>query len=254
MVQLESLVEYANAKLGIPEHPDYRVALNGLQVAGDGRPIERIVAAVDASEAVIVDAIDRSADLLVVHHGLFWSGLRPITGRRHRKLSHLFGAGLAVYSAHLPLDGHPDLGNAALLARAIGMEPTEPFGSYEGRSIGWSGSLSSGLSADDLAGLVGEAVGGPVRIVAGGRETIRNVGIVTGGGGSFLESAALAGLDALVTGEAAHHTFADAHELGVHVFLAGHYATETFGVRALSQHLADHFGLEWEFVHHPSGL
>lgn len=254
MPQLESIVAYADELLDVSGFPDYAVALNGLQVSGDGRPIERIASAVDASEAVIRDAVDRNADLLIVHHGLFWGGLRPVTGRFHRKLRHLFDAGLAVYSVHLPLDGHAELGNAALLARAIGVKPAAPFGSYQGRAIGWRGGLDRPTSPDELGALVGEAVRGPVRVLGSGADSVRTLGIVTGAGAGFMEEAAAQGLDAVVTGEAAHHHFTDAHELGLHLVLAGHYATETFGVRALGSHLADHFGLTADFLDHPSGL
>ncbi|MBT8335327.1 MAG: Nif3-like dinuclear metal center hexameric protein [Gemmatimonadetes bacterium] len=254
MAQLESIVAYADELLDVAAFPDYSVALNGLQVEGDGRPIERIVSAVDASEAVIREAVDREADLLIVHHGLFWGGLRPITGRHHRKLRHLVDSGLAVYSVHLPLDGHGEIGNAVLLARAIGVEPEGPFGSYEGRAIGWRAGLEPSVSPDDLASRVCAAVGGPVRVLGSGPEAIRSIGIVTGAGAGFMEEAATQGLHAVITGEAAHHHFADAHELGLHLLLAGHYATETFGVRALGSHLADRFGLTVEFLDHPSGL
>lgn len=255
MVELESLVRYTDQLLGIPDHPDYRTALNGLQVSGPaGRPVRRIAAAVDASEAVIRDAAAREADLLVVHHGLFWDGLRPVTGRRYRKMSHLVSAGLAVYSAHLPLDAHPEFGNCALLARGISLSLDGGFGSYEGHPVGWHGRFDPPLTAGELARRVGEAVAGPARVLGSGPARIRTAAVVTGGGAGFLADAAAAGIDALVTGEGAHHTFVDAHELGVHLVLAGHYATETFGVKALSAHLAERYDLTWEFLDHPSGL
>lgn len=254
-MELESLVAYTDELLGIPSHPDYRTALNGLQVSGpSGRPVRRIVAAVDATEAVIDDAVARSADLLVVHHGLFWDGLRPVTGRRYRKLSQLLSSGLAVYAAHLPLDAHPQFGNCILLARGLGLEVEGRFGRFEGVEIGWWGRLSEPVSAEELALRAASVVGGPARAMGAGPGSIRTVGVVTGGGGGFLGEAAGAGLDALVTGEASHHAFGDAHELGLHLVLAGHYATETFGVKAIAAHLAERFGLEWTFIDHPSGL
>lgn len=255
MIELESLVRYADDFLGLPGHPDYRTALNGLQVAGRAdHPVARIAAAVDASEAVVDDAISRGADLLVVHHGLFWDGLRPVTGRRYRKLSQLLEAGLAVYSAHLPLDAHPEVGNCALLARALDLGIEGGFGRYEGITIGWRGAFDAPLAPETLEARVAKVVGGPARILGSGPGEIRTAAVVTGGGGNFVAEAAEAGVDALVTGEGAHHTFVDAHELGIHVVLAGHYATETFGVKALSGHLAERFDLSWEFLDHPSGL
>ncbi len=254
-MKLESVIQYADELLGVQDHPDYPTALNGLQVQGaPGRPVHRIASAVDASEAVITAAVAADADLLIVHHGLFWSGLRPITGRRYRKLAQLLNSGMAVYSVHLPLDGHPELGNCALLARAMGLRIEGRFGEYKGAPLGWWGLAPGGWSPGELEDRASQAVDGPARRLGAGPDAVHRVGVVTGGGASFLEDAATAGLDALVTGEGAHHTFTDAHELGMHLVLAGHYATETFGVKALATHLADRFDLTWTFLDHPSGL
>lgn len=247
----ESLFEYLDGLLGIPDHPDYPTALNGVQVA-TFRPIGRVAAAVDASQETIDAAVETGADLLLVHHGLFWGGLEPLTGRRFRKVAALIEGGVGLYSAHLPLDAHPQVGNCALLAKAIGVEPTERFGRYEEIQVGWSGAFAGDRS--ELVLRVEEAVGGPVQLVAGGPERIERIGVVTGAGGSFVAEAAAAGLDALVTGEGSHNTYVDANELGVNILYAGHYATETFGVRALADHVAERFGLEAEFLDFPSGL
>ena len=252
MARLEALVEYVDGYLGVPGHPDYRTALNGLQVDGP-REIRRVGAAVDVSEAVIAEAAELEVDLLLVHHGLFWGGLQPLTGRHFRKVQRLISSGIAVYAAHLPLDAHPEVGNCALLARALGVEPAERFGSFEGSPIGWSGA-SPVEDRDALVQRLAEVEDGPVTLLGGGPERVNRVAVVTGGGGSFIEEAARSGVDTLVTGEGSHHTFVDAHELGVNVLYGGHYATETFGVKALASHLARMFDLEWLFLHHPSGL
>jgi len=239
--------------LGVTGHPDYPGALNGLQVGGPVE-VQRIVAAVDASEASITEAAHRKADLMLVHHGLFWGGLRPLTGRSLRRLRGLIENGIALYSCHLPLDGHAEVGNSALLARAIGLELEGRFAAYQGAEVGWHGRPAQPL---DLAALVGALEGtldGPVHVVPGGPERIDRVGVVTGGGASFIEEAAGLGLDALITGEGSHHSHFDAMELGVHLLLGGHYATETFGVRALGAHLADRFDLIFRFVDQPTGL
>lgn len=255
MTHLESIIQYSDEYLALEGHPDYPTAVNGLQVAApDGREIRRIGAAVDASEAVIAEAAESDVDLLIVHHGLFWGGLRPVTGRRYRKLNHLLRHGIALYSAHLPLDGHPEVGNCALLCRAMGIQIAGRFGTYKGADIGWWGRVPAPMDPSALTERAAAAVGGVARGIGPEDRTIERVGVVTGGGASFLEDAAACGLDALVTGEGAHHSFADAHELGVHLVLAGHYATETFGVKALSQHLAERFDLDWVFLDHPSGL
>ncbi len=252
-MQLESLLQYLDRLLGIPDHPDYRNALNGLQVEGAGRPVRSLCAAVDTSESTIRGAVARGADLLVVHHGLFWSGLRPLTGRHYRKVRALVEAGTALYGAHLPLDSHPELGNCILLARALGLEVEGRFGMYDGAPIGWWGTVAP-EAREDFRARVASAVDGPVRVLQGGGGTVEKVAVLTGGGGSFIQEAAAAGMDALVTGEGSHHTYVDAHELGVDVFYGGHYATETFGVKALCAHVAERFGLEWSFVDDPSGL
>jgi len=253
MQPLSSLVEYMNGYLGIPGHPDYRNALNGLQVDGSGS-VGRVAAAVDASEAVIVDAVAAGADLLIVHHGLFWGGLQPLTGRHYRKYSALVQAGLAVYAAHLPLDGHPEVGNCALLARGLGLKTEGRFGEYDGASLGWWGRPANEEDRGTLARRCEELLGGPVQVVAGGPEAVEKVAVVTGAGGSFLPEAAEKGVDTLITGEGAHHHFTDAHGLGVNLILGGHYRTETFGVKALADHLSERFSLDSLFLDHPSGL
>ncbi len=253
-MKLESLLQYLDAYLGIPDHPDYPRALNGLQVGGPAE-VRRIVAAVDASEASVTEAVERGADLLLVHHGLFWGGLEPLTGRRLRRIRPLMEHGVAVYSAHLPLDGHAEVGNSVLLARALGLDVQGRFAAYQGAEIGWWGVLDPLTDAPGLGRRLEEALsGGTARLVPGGPERVERVGVVTGGGASFIEEAAALGLDALVTGEGSHHAYFDAMELGVHLLFGGHYATETFGVKALARHAAERFDLEWEFLDLPTGL
>lgn len=253
-MKLESLLQYLDGYLDIQGHPDYPQALNGLQVDGPG-DVHTIVAAVDASEAAVEAAAERGGDLLLVHHGLFWDGLRPVTGRRYRKLRRLLEHGIAVYSAHLPLDSHAEVGNCAVMGRALGLRLEGRFGAYKGREIGWWGTLENAVNPSGLQGLVSQVVGGgPVHLIPGGPDRVEKVGVLTGGGGSFVSDAVALGLDALVTGEGAHHTHFDAMEEGIHVCFAGHYRTETFGVRALAAHLAERFGLEWDFLDQPTGL
>jgi dinuclear metal center YbgI/SA1388 family protein len=249
-VKLESLLEYLDAYLGVAGHPDYPVALNGLQVDGP-EDVTRICAAVDASEAAIGEAVERRAQLLLVHHGLFWDGLRPITGRRRRKLARLIGGNVALYSVHLPLDSHAEVGNCALLTRALGLEPAGRFGRYQGVELGWWGETD--VARSELISRAEGVLGGPVRAHGAGPERVRRVGVITGSGASFLEEAARMGLDTLVTGEGPHHAAIDATELGMNVLYGGHYATETFGVRALAEHLGERFGLEQEFLDLPTG-
>jgi len=253
-MKAESLLQYLDRYLGVPDHPDYPRAMNGLQVEGPSE-VNKVIGAVDASEATIAAAVAAGADLLLVHHGLFWDGTGPITGRRYRKLRRLLEGNVALYSAHLPLDSHSEVGNCAVLGRALGLELRGRFGAFEGVEVGWWGTLAELMEPDELRVRVAEAVGGgPVHWIPGGPPRVEKVGVVTGAGGVLVAEAARRGLDALVTGEGAHHHHFDAMEEGVHLLLAGHYATETFGVRALARHLAERFGLEWEFLDLPTGL
>jgi dinuclear metal center YbgI/SA1388 family protein len=248
---LSEITEYMDALLDIKNVPDWPTALNGLQIANQGH-VSSIGAAVDAGEGTLKKAEGMGIDLLLVHHGLFWGGLQPLTGPLFRKVSQAVRADMAVYSAHLPLDVHPTLGNNALLARALGLESTEPFFLEKGRYLGLKAAAPMWLG--QLAELVGKAVEGPVKVFRGGPEKVAVVGIVTGGAGSEVQRAANEGVDTFVTGEGPHHSAILAEELGVNMLLAGHYATETFGVKALAANVAEKFGLPWQFVDHPTGL
>lgn len=250
-MKLDELVSYLDSYLRVSEIPDYGNALNGLQVEGSGE-VTRLAAAVDASEASILEAIRRGCEMLLVHHGLFWDGNRALVGRRYRRIRPLIESGVAVYSAHLPLDVHPEVGNNVVLARELGIEVEGWFGSHEGTPLGVWGSLD--LSREALAARLDEVLGSRVKVIPGGGERLRRVGVLTGAGGGMIGAAIEEGLDALVTGEGAHHTYFDAVEGGINVYYGGHYATETWGVRALAQHISDRFGIPFEFIDLPTGL
>lgn len=250
-VPLLEVTKHLDALLRVSEVPDYPPAYNGLQVANRGE-VSRVAVAVDAAQRTIDQAVRAGADLLIVHHGLFWDGDPRVTERRYHRLRALLEADVAVYSAHLPLDVHPELGNNAILARAIGIEMDGRFGTYRGEPMGVSGPLA--MRREALVARLDELLGGPVRLIAGGPELTRRVGVVTGGGASAIHDAIDAGIDTFITGEGAHHTYFDAMEGGINLILAGHYATETWGVRALGEHLQERFGLSWEFIDCPTGL
>lgn len=245
------LAEYLDSLLNIAGVPDYPNAYNGLQVENSAE-VGRIGAAVDATEASIRMAVKHNCNLLLVHHGLFWAGGAPLTGRRYRRIKLLVEHDVAVYSAHLPLDLHPEFGNNPQLAHAVGVNVRELFGTFQGVPIGVAGDLE--IRREALAARLDDLLGVRVRMIAGGPEMISRVGIVTGGAGDMIGQAVDAGLDAFITGEGAHHTYFDAMELGINVYYAGHYATETFGVRALGAHLEQKFGLPWEFLNLPTGM
>lgn len=248
---IQQLAEYLDGYLRVAEIPDYPGALNGLQVDGT-RTVRRIGVAVDASEATVRAAVSADCDILLVHHGLFWDGNRPVTGRRYRRLRPLIENGVALYAAHLPLDVHPEVGNNHILAREIGVDVRGTFGPYQGMDIGVWGECE--IARETLAARLDDLLGARVHLIPGGPERIRRIGVITGGGGSSIADAIASDLDAFVSGEGAHHTYFDATEGGINVYYGGHYATETFGVRALGAHLQDRFGLEWKFFDYPTGL
>jgi len=251
-VRLEDLVVYLDSYLRIREEvADAPDALNGLQVANAGE-VTRLAVAVDLCAATVQMAADEHADCLLVHHGLFWGGLRPLTGPAYQRLAGLIKSDIALYSAHLPLDRHPDVGNNHVLARLLGIDVRGEFGSYHGAPIGVWGERK--VAREDLARDLTKQLRIAPRVFPFGPTEARRIGIVTGSGGSLIPQAAAAGLDTYITGEGQHWTFFDAEELGMNVIYAGHYATETVGVRALSDHLRQKFGLPWTFLDHPTGL
>jgi dinuclear metal center YbgI/SA1388 family protein len=248
---LSQIVSYADDHLRLREIGDWPNALNGLQLENSG-DVKKIGAAVDASTRTVDSAIGRGINLLIVHHGLFWPGLQPMTGGRRRLLERAFENDLAIYSAHLPLDVHSVLGNNAQLAAALGFENTEPFFETKGQCIGLR--IETDLAREALAAKLEQSLGGPVRLFPGGPEQTRAIGLITGGAGSEIYEVARHGIDTFMTGEAPHWAAVAADELGINLLLGGHYATETFGVKALAAHLSDRFNLPWEFVDCPTGL
>jgi len=250
-MKLESLLQYLTEYLRLDGFPDYPLAFNGLQVEGPDT-VSQICAAVDSSEAVIEEAAGRGADLLIVHHGLFWDGRHRVVGPRYRKLHKLLTGGMAVFSAHLPLDAHPEVGNCAILARELGLDGMERFGTYSGEELGWCGTVD--MDRETFRERLAEVVDGPVKLISGGPSELRRIAVVTGGAAGMISEAASAGMDGFVTGEGAHHTFHDAMEFGVNAYFAGHYATETWGVKALAAHIEHRFEIPWEFIDAPTGL
>jgi dinuclear metal center YbgI/SA1388 family protein len=251
MSQLRQLVDYCRDLLRIGEIEDWPNALNGLQIENSGA-ITKIGAAVDASTHTIDAAIDRGINFLIVHHGLFWPGLQPITGSRRRMLERAFHHDLALYSAHLPLDIHSVLGNNAQLASALGFDNTEPFFEQKGQCVGLK--MQARVSRAELVRKLEHSLDGPVKVFALGPAQTQTVALITGGAGSEIYAVAGEGIDTFITGEAPHWAAVAAEELGINLLLGGHYATETFGVKALAAHLSDRFDLPWEFLDCPTGL
>ena len=250
-VSLSTLVRHCDRQLRTAQIKDYDGAVNGLQVENRGH-VTRIAATVDASLATVRLAIAAKADLLIVHHGLFWSATHPWTGPRRELLGLLIEHNLAVYSSHLPLDAHPRLGNNALLCAALGFKNLKPFFFDKEQFLGFQ--TRAKISRTELAQRLQRVVGRAPIILPGGPALCQKIGVVTGGAGSQLKLAASEGVDTFITGEGPHWTYALAEELGVNVFYGGHYATETFGVKALAAELARRFQIPWVFLDHPTGL
>ena len=250
-VSLSAIVQYCDRRLRTRDIDDYDGAVNGLQVENSGT-VTRLAATVDASLATVKLAIAAKADLLIVHHGLFWSPRQPWTGKNYELLRLLAQNNLAVYSSHLPLDAHPKLGNNAQLCAALGLKNLKPFFESHGQPIGFKSQTK--ISRNELAVRLERATGAKPKLISGGEEICEHIGVVTGVAGGDLKLAAAAGVDTFITGEGPHWTFALAEELGLNVFYGGHYATETFGVKALAAELSKKFNVTWKFLDHPTGL
>lgn len=248
---LVSIVRYCDRTLKTTEFADWPGAVNGLQVENEGN-VSKIAAAVDGSLSTIRKAIEVDADLLIVHHGLFWGASHPWTGRRYEVIKLLVQNNLAVYSSHLPLDAHPQIGNNAQLAKALGFRQLKEFFFEKGQHIGFQSRTT--ISRLELEKRLANVLRLEPKVIPGGPELCKNIGVVTGGAGDELKKAHEEGVDTFITGEGRHWTYALAEELGINVFYGGHYATETFGVRALASLLSEKFDLPWEFVEYPTGL
>lgn len=257
MPAVSELARFLDATLDVAGIPDYPNALNGLQLENMG-DIERVATAVDFSTETVNGAINAGARLLIVHHGMFWSGAQPITSHRHQRLWALMTHDVAVYSAHLPLDMHPTVGNNALLARRLGLEPIGGFAKFQHLDVGVSGTSDVHTSelAARAAALASEFRGTLVATPYDPERVTRSWGICTGSGAdsNTLREASQRGIDTLIVGEGPHHTAVEARELGIVVMYAGHYATETLGVRALGDLLAREFEIATSFIDVPTGL
>ena len=253
MAILDELISKADDWLQIDEIPDNPRALNGLQLENSGE-VKKIVAAVDACLPVIEKACEAGADLLVVHHGLFWQGAQKIEGALYRKLKLAMEHDLAIYSAHIPLDVHRELGNNARMIDALGYrESSRPFAPWKGIDLGIRADVE--ISRDSLVEAIGKLTGADVHLCPGGPSEVRRLGLITGGAGSEVFDIAATGIDTFITGEGPHWSYTAAEELGINLIYAGHYATETFGVKALAEKWCKEFeGTDWSFIDHPTGL
>lgn len=252
MAPLEEIVSHLDGLMDIASFEDY--GPNGLQVPG-ARQVELVATGVSAHRELFERAAAAGAQLVVCHHGLFWdSQARALTPALKGRLAALFDADMSLAAYHLPLDAHPDVGNNALICAALGLERSEPFGHHRGRAIGFVGRSPGGQAIGELLERCTSSFGREPFAWRYGPETVRSVGIVSGGGASNLAEAAACGLDAILTGEPAEPAMADAREAGLHFIAAGHYATETFGVRRLGELVAERFGIEHRFIDVPNPI
>jgi dinuclear metal center YbgI/SA1388 family protein len=253
MIVLANLLAYLDELLEPAAFSDY--GPNGLQVPGP-EEVRTVVTGVSASAELFERAAARDADLVLVHHGLFWNGAPLALGpAAKRRLQLLFDHDMALAAYHLPLDGHPEVGNNALLAEGLGCVGREPFALHKGRSIGVAGSFAGdGIGAAELVARVRELTGREPLAFLDGPARVRTIAIVSGAGADYLPEAAAAGHDAFLTGEPAERVMTLAREEGIHFLAAGHYATETFGVRRLGKLLAERFAIAQFFVDVPNPI
>ncbi|HEX3421289.1 MAG TPA: Nif3-like dinuclear metal center hexameric protein [Candidatus Udaeobacter sp.] len=251
MASLSEIVSYTDRFLRIREVGDWDNALNGLQIENSGH-VTRIGAAVDVSTRILSEAVKQGVDLLIVHHGLFWPGLQPVRGVLRRQLRIAFENDIALYSAHLPLDIHRQIGNNAQLVVELGLKSAKTFLEEKGQPVGLDVRVS--LPRNEVIRRFKKAVNGPIKVFGFGPKQTRTIGIVTGAAGSEIYRVADEGIDTFITGEAPHWAAVAAEEVGVNLLLGGHYATEVFGVKALAVHLSKRFRVPWEFIDFPTGL
>ncbi|MGH7598277.1 MAG: Nif3-like dinuclear metal center hexameric protein [bacterium] len=250
-MHLIELTSYLDVYLQLADFTDS--SQNGLQVQGS-EEIRRVAAAVDACQETIEAAAAAHIDFLIVHHGLFWDKSEKLVGAHYRRAKKLIENGINLYCAHLPLDAHAEAGNNAVLARRLGFEPTAGFGHHHGRDIGCIAEAKAAISQAEFLRRLHDALGQNVRADFFGTETTQRIAVVTGSGAFLLPQAMAAGVDAFITGESRHSYYHVCKENRFNVVYGGHYATETFGVIALAQHLEAKFQLPYQFLDFPTGL
>ena len=249
MPTLSEIVAFCDQRTRQTEIKDFPGANNGLQVENLGQ-VTKIGAAVDAGQLPFEQAIAADVDFLICHHGLFWTPPIPLTGSKYKKIKTAIEGNLAVYGAHLPLDCHPEIGNNALLAKALGLAKTDCFVPYEGNDMA---TITAGPEGGrhELATKLKALFPSTYQAIEYGSEHPQRIAILTGSGQSAVDALKANNIDTLITGELRQHHFNMAQELGLNLYPCGHYATEVFGVKALAKETAEHFGLDWTFIETP---
>lgn len=250
------LTEWLNRRLEIDKFAGKDPSLNGLQVECSGKPLKKAAFAVDACLETMKRAVSCNADVLIVHHGLFWGEPLALKGTHYKRIKTLFDSDTALYAAHIPLDANPETGHNACISKAIGLaeETLEPFGEWRGMTIGFKGRFRREETLDTILSKLFPGGENPAHILPFGPEKIKTAGVISGGAGGDLEQAIEAGLDLFITGEIGHEQYHEAMENGISVIAGGHYQTEVFGLKALAAELARETGLETFFIEVPTGL
>jgi len=253
-IPLRDLQDYLNRELSVSSYSD--MAFNGLQVESPRSEVSTIGFAVDAGLSILTEACRRNCQLLVVHHGIMWGKAEPIVGPMARKLALCFERGLSLYAAHLPLDGHVTLGNAAQLAQLLGASQIQPSFEYKGSPIGVIATLPCPRSLEEIASQLALCEGAlqPPLTLPFGRRIVQRIGIATGSASGLIPETVEQGLDLLITGEPKQEAYHSARDVECSVICMGRYASETFGVRALERVLAEKFGVKTEWISEPTGI
>lgn len=252
MVTLQKIVTFCDKRLRRVEIDDFEGAFNGLQIENSGY-VKKIGAAVDAGQKPFEKAIAQDVDFLICHHGVFWTPPAPLTGTNRTKIKTAFDGNLAVYSAHLPLDCHPEIGNNVLLAKALDLKKIDTFLKYEGNDIATIAQGPSG-GREELRYKLKALFPKSYQKIEYGSSMPKRIGILTGSGQSAVAHLLDNNIDTLITGELRQHHFNVAQELGLNIYPCGHYATETFGVKALAAEIAEKFHVPWLFIEEPCPL
>lgn len=250
----QTLDQYFRRLLDLDAFASIDASMNGLQVDNDGKDIKKVAFAVDACKETFLQAVSSGADLLFVHHGLFWGKPLPISGVHRERLRILIENNIALYAVHLPLDQHPELGNNAALSDLVGIEKLEPFGLYHGKKIGYKGNLAKSLSIEEAARKISFMKRPPLAVYPFGKDINETCALLSGSASSELSQAVAEHIDLFITGEVTHSMYHFALESRINLIAAGHYTTEVWGVQRVMERLAREAEIEVEFYDIPTGL
>ncbi len=252
-MKLGKFDEWVRTTLEFTEPDAIDSALNGIQVGDAAADVSRVAFAVDACRDTLIRTREEGAQVLFVHHGLFWGRVMPLCGIHGERVRFLMKNDIALYACHLPLDRHGELGNNAQIAKFLRLEDVKPFGDYKGQKIGCKGHLPQGMDLESIVLRLFGAWDDRINALKFGPENIRHIGIVSGGAVDQVSQAIDEGLDLYITGDAAHSVYHQCREAGINVLFAGHYLTEVFGVRAMAECVKMELGLETKFIDVPTG-